>query len=34
VQGVALGSMDEMIKGATLKEDNGKIPTPKQMVQK
>lgn len=32
VQGIALGSMKDMIKHATLKEDTGKIPVPKQMI--
>jgi len=32
VGGVALGSMKDMIKTATLKEDSGATPEPKQMV--
>ncbi|MBM17630.1 MAG: DNA starvation/stationary phase protection protein [Epsilonproteobacteria bacterium] len=34
VDGIALGSMDAMIKHATIKEDKGKVPTPQQMIQK
>lgn len=34
VEGIALGSMDAMIKVATLKEDKGEVPTPKQMVRR
>ncbi|WP_162801736.1 Dps family protein [Candidatus Chromulinivorax destructor] len=34
VEGVALGSMDAMIKVATLKEDKGEIPAPNQMIRR
>ncbi|MBI2352738.1 DNA starvation/stationary phase protection protein [Candidatus Dependentiae bacterium] len=34
LDGQALGSMDALLKNATLKEDTGKIPNPKQMVTK
>lgn len=34
VQGIALGSMSAMIEAATIKEDKGNVPTPKQMVAK
>lgn len=33
VQGQALGTMREMIQHADLKEDGGKLPNPKQMIQ-
>ncbi|MCX5924342.1 MAG: DNA starvation/stationary phase protection protein [Candidatus Dependentiae bacterium] len=32
VEGQALGSMKDMIKAASLKEDTGEVPAPKQMV--
>lgn len=32
LEGCALGSMQAMIKGAQIKEDEGKVPAPKQMV--
>ena len=34
VNGTALGSMDAFLKTATLKEDTGKVLTPKQMITK
>lgn len=34
VQGIALGSMSAMIEAATLKEDKGEVPTPRQMITK
>ncbi len=34
VDGLALGSMDAVLKHATLSEDKGKTPNPKQMVAK
>lgn len=32
VGGIALGSMKEMLQHATLKEDTGKVPAPKQII--
>ena len=34
VEGVALGSMDAMVKVATLKEDKGETPTSKEMIKR
>jgi len=34
VGGIAHGSMSALIKAAALKEDTGKVPTPKQMITK
>lgn len=33
IRGKALGSMSEMLKNASLKEDIGKVPAPRQMIQ-